>query len=295
MAFFIVNSIKEFPRDRSGSRLLSEDQIVSVTQEYFGLDNEEVPAGYEGAVPVVHVFLRFSMKHSNIVDRYVPESQLPQYPENRPSEIWVAGTLQQFLSSLVKATAQAFGSCGSRELKELKYKCLGTEGNSLQFDELIDAELMLVSVDGQIYLDYLTLADFQEVNFDKETGAISLGGDTGDPPPNDKPTWRLGTAVKALYYPTTRETLTIIKSSTDISVYVPGGQVIDSLWVLPESPLAAFNAGITGSGSEIFGPEDVAADPVGRVFVINQQTGAGMTIYFTGITSPTQIKMQFKL
>lgn len=291
MAFIIVNTVKEVPLNAQRSRLVNTDEIRDAIQEYH-VNGELSDSDEDGAEPCVQIFLKYSTAAMVMIDpKYkLADGEVTNYPEKRPSEIFVSGTLQQFVSSLVKATGQCCTSGDGARLAKYRIKTTGLEGTTIQADELIGAEPFAVFIDNLLYWDFPAGADFQEVNFNPVTGELELGGDDGLGGPV------FGPDIKTdfWYWPAVSSNILTVDTATDVDVPIPGGRVIDSILVTPEFALTALNIGTTPGGTEIVGPEDVSI-PNGAIYVVNWITGAGLTLHFTGITSQTRIKIQFKL
>jgi len=75
--------------------------------------------------------------------------------------------------------------------------------------------------------------------------------------------------------------------SSNTSLVIPSGYQVLSIIIIPTSTLTSFQAGTTSSGSDIIGNQAIGTS--GMTFQINGYYPTGVTIYFQGITSSTQI------
>ncbi len=113
MGFLIVNTVKEFPRSgvttgfllntsciRHAKQEYRSDGPIGVIDEEFRILTEAEATEYYYATPVVHVWLKHDLRVFPTVSPggFVNEDKFPQIPNDRPTEIWVDGTVADFLA-----------------------------------------------------------------------------------------------------------------------------------------------------------------------------------------------------
>ena len=81
-----------------------------------------------------------------------------------------------------------------------------------------------------------------------------------------------------------------LSSAVDVSRVIPAGEFVKRILINPTSQLAALKVGTSSNGDEIM-PEELI--PAGQWFNISTELycPTSTTIYFTGITSSTQIRI----
>lgn len=107
--FIKVNTVSEYPRANARPFVLNTDEVVSAVQEWrapnpIGFDDIEnfdtVQEQFEYSIPVVHLYLKFNLQGIDEVSETSNKRNTIQVPDDRPTEIWVDGTLDTVLSLL---------------------------------------------------------------------------------------------------------------------------------------------------------------------------------------------------
>lgn len=110
--FKLVDTVREFPGDAATTGfVINTSEIRHAKQEYRSngpigvIDDEDFriltadeAAEYYYATPVVHVWLKYDLRVFPILQKgeFDSEDKWDQIPKDRPTEIWIDGTIEDF-------------------------------------------------------------------------------------------------------------------------------------------------------------------------------------------------------
>lgn len=164
--------------------------------------------------------------------------------------------------------------------------------NTLSFPQYKDYDLILGAVDGMVLYDVNLSPDYNQLAWDKDNGILSLGGS----PFNQHTFIKLILQGSDAVSGNLNDITNTIEASltTDGFILLPADRMIDSILIRPATSTPALNVGTTGGGAEYAGPETIDANG-GLIISQPKYTGnSGLTLYFTGITGVTSVKIYLK-